>query len=57
MQWVKGSGVAANAAQIQSWEIPYAMDEAIKKINKLESVSSFSVLKSYIIDINFLNIW
>ena len=34
VQWVKRSGVAARAAQIQSlaWERLYAMDVAIKKL-------------------------
>ena len=32
VQWVKGSQVAAAAARIQSlaWELPYAVDVAIK---------------------------
>ena len=36
MQWVKGSGVAADVAQIQSltWELPYASGMAIKKKKK-----------------------
>ena len=32
-QWVKGSGITASAAWIQSlaWELPYAMGVAIKR--------------------------
>ena len=36
-QWVKGSGIAAAAAQIQplAWELPYASGGATKKKKKL----------------------
>ena len=46
MQWVKGSGVAAAVAQIQSlaWELPYNMGVAMKKrIGKNHSVKYLTV--------------
>ena len=38
VQWVKGLGLVAPAAQIKSlaWELSYAMGVAIKQINKIK---------------------
>ena len=46
-QWVKGSSVAAAGARTQSlaWELPYAADVAIKRVQLVYSVVPISAVQ------------